>query len=236
MNLIVSLLLFSWISGLTAFLGGLLARGETTVESETKDRLIHGVVAFGGEILLAAVAFALLPRGMELLSPTLLALCFLGGGILFSVIDSWQSRTGGPKAQLLAMLMDFVPEALSLGAVFSHDHNLGLLLAVFIALQNLPEGFNAYRELVLGGAKPWLVLGLLASISLLGPAAALAGHLFLQELPMVTAAIMTFAAGGILYLIFQDIAPQSKMERHWSPTLGSVLGFLLGMLGHVMIH
>ncbi|MCB1168236.1 MAG: hypothetical protein KDK33_18920, partial [Leptospiraceae bacterium] len=155
---------------------------------------------------------------------------------LFSVIDAYQSRKGGPRAQFLAMLMDFLPEALSLGAVFGHDHSLGLLLAAFIALQNLPEGFNAYREMVLSGARPWTVLGLLAAISLLGPAAAITGHLFLQDLPLVTATIMVFASGGILYLIFQDIAPQSRMERHWSPTLGAVLGFLLGMLGHILIH
>ncbi|HBS04280.1 MAG TPA: divalent cation transporter, partial [Leptospiraceae bacterium] len=132
-------------------------------------------------------------------------------------------------------LMDFLPEALSLGAVFSHDHKLGLLLAAFIALQNFPEGFNAYREMVLSGEKPRTVLGLFALISLLGPAMALAGHLFFQDMPGITAGIMAFAAGGILYLIFQDIAPQSRLERHWSPTLGSVLGFLLGMMGHVLI-
>ncbi|MCB1138553.1 MAG: hypothetical protein KDK23_07330 [Leptospiraceae bacterium] len=236
MSLITSLLLFSWGSGIAAFFGGLFARHETSAESETKDRIIHGVVAFGGGILLAAVCFALLPRSMELLSPWVLSICFVAGGALFSVIDAYQSRKGGPRAQFLAMLMDFLPEALSLGAVFGHDHSLGLLLAAFIALQNLPEGFNAYREMVLSGARPWTVLGLLAAISLLGPAAAITGHLFLQDLPLVTATIMVFASGGILYLIFQDIAPQSRMERHWSPTLGAVLGFLLGMLGHILIH
>ena len=44
-----------------------------------------------------------------------------------------------------------------------------------------------------------------------------------------------FAAGGILYLIFQDIAPQSKMRRHWMPPLGAVLGFVVGMIGKQLI-
>ncbi len=46
---------------------------------------------------------------------------------------------------------------------------------------------------------------------------------------------MSFASGGILYLIFQDIAPQIRMERHWTPPLGAVLGFAIGMVGHQLI-
>jgi ZIP family zinc transporter len=47
---------------------------------------------------------------------------------------------------------------------------------------------------------------------------------------------MLFASGGILYLIFQDIAPQSHMQRHWAPPLGAVLGFCLGMLGNSVLN
>jgi len=42
---------------------------------------------------------------------------------------------------------------------------------------------------------------------------------------------LSTAGGGILYLVFQDIAPQSKMRRHWAPPLGAVLGFAVGMVG-----
>lgn len=46
---------------------------------------------------------------------------------------------------------------------------------------------------------------------------------------------MLFAAGGILYLLFQDIAPQVRLENRWGPPLGAVLGFMLGMLGQILI-
>jgi ZIP family zinc transporter len=51
----------------------------------------------------------------------------------------------------------------------------------------------------------------------------------------LTAGIMSFAAGGILYLIFQDIAPESKMRRRWTPALGAVFGFMVGMIGNQLI-
>jgi ZIP family zinc transporter len=47
---------------------------------------------------------------------------------------------------------------------------------------------------------------------------------------------MLVAAGGILYAVFQDIAPQVKLEKHWAPPFGAVLGFVLGLVGFMMQH
>ena len=46
---------------------------------------------------------------------------------------------------------------------------------------------------------------------------------------------MLLSAGGILYLIFEDIAPQAPLERAWAPPLGAVAGFTLGLVGHLLI-
>ena len=46
---------------------------------------------------------------------------------------------------------------------------------------------------------------------------------------------MLLAAGGILYLTFQDIAPQARLARHWSPPLGAVLGFALALVGELLL-
>ncbi|WP_129138932.1 ZIP family metal transporter [Modicisalibacter coralii] len=225
----------AWLSGLGAFVGGLFAWHEGSADTETKREIIHGVIAFGGGTLVAAVAFALMPVGMAVLPPWGLALAFCLGGGLFCALDAWLERRGGSFAQFMAMLMDFLPEAVSLGAVFSHDRRLGILLAGFIGIQNLPEGFNAFREMRQSGLARRRILVVLFGVSLLGPVAAWLGHAFLQTRPALTASLMAFAAGGILYLIFQDIAPQSRMRNHWTPPLGAVLGFLVGMLGNVLI-
>jgi len=42
---------------------------------------------------------------------------------------------------------------------------------------------------------------------------------------------MLFSGGGIIYLIFQDIAPISKLDKNWLPALGASLHFLFGMIG-----
>ena len=141
-----------------------------------------------------------------------------------------------PFSQLTAMLSDFVPEALALGATFTFSKDAGLLLAGLIALQNMPEGFNAYREIKSSSEYSWLrIIGAFTLMALLGPIAGTTGYFVLSDHPQIVSGIMLFAAGGILYIIFQDIAPQSRLKNHWAPPLGAVAGFLLGVLGHISI-
>jgi ZIP family zinc transporter len=235
MSQLTTIIIASWLAGLAAFAGGIVAWLENSADSATKREFTHGVIAFGGGILVAAVAFALLPQAMVVLSPVSLAFTFCAGGVLFCILDAYLSNRGDTKAQFMAMLMDFLPEALALGAVFGHDRRLGVLLAAFIGAQNLPEGFNSFQEMGAAGVSSRGALKALLAVSLLGPIAACAGYFFLQDHTKLTAVIMALAGGGIMYLIFQDIAPQSKIRRHWIPAIGAVLGFAVGMIGKQLI-
>lgn len=235
MSQLTIIIIASWLASLAAFGGGVIAWATDGANTDTKREVTHGIIAFGGGILIAAVAFALLPKAMVALSPVGLGATFCAGGLLFCALDAHLSGRGDTKAQFLAMLTDFLPEALALGAVFGQDHRLGVLLAAFIGAQNLPEGFNAFREMTTVGIRSRVALMTLLAVSLLGPVAACTGYFFLQDQAKVTASIMTFAGGGIMYLIFQDIAPQSKIRKHWIPALGAVLGFAVGMIGKQLV-
>jgi len=235
MNEVTAIFLFSWLAGFTAFLGGVVSHYEKTVESKNKDEFVHGVMAFGGGILVAAVAFSLAPEAMNTLSPVLLSITFLGGGMMFGLVDRYLNTKGGSKAQFLAMIMDFIPEALAMGALFSKDRKAATLLAVFIAAQNLPEGFNSFREITSDKVSLKKTLIILLIVSLLGPVAAILGYYLLVDMHVITASIMSFAAGGILYLVFQDIAPKSSLQNRFTPSIGAVLGFLLGMIGQQIL-
>ena len=78
------------------------------------------------------------------------------------------------------------------------------------------------------------VLAIFFALVLLGPLAAATGHLVLAEAQAVLAAIMLFAAGGILYLVFEDIAPGAVLENRYAPPLGAVAGFAFGLAGHML--
>ena len=143
---IQNLLFISFLSGFTIFLGGLSSHYFSIYVKSglIKSEIIHSSIAFGGGILMAAVALVLVPEGMQALSLLPMIICFLAGDIAFFFIDRYIERKGGTMAQLLGMLSDFVPESIAMGAVFSTNRSLGILLAIIIGIQNFPEAFNVF--------------------------------------------------------------------------------------------
>ncbi len=235
MNVWLHILGITLLPGLAMPLGALIASREHVHPRWLETELRHAVLAFGAGALLAAVALVLVPEGMRGLPVWLTALCFAGGGVVFMLIDRLLASQRTSASQAIDMLLDFVPEALALGAAVALGSPGGLLLAGLMALQNLPEGFNAYRELHRSShLANWRIIGLFTLIALLGPLAGVCGYLWLAPYPQVVGAIMLFASGGILYSVFQDIAPQVPLQRHWAPPLGAVAGFLLGMIGQLL--
>jgi len=236
MDALVIVLLATLGAGLAMPAGAIIAAFERIHPDWLEKEFRHSVLAFGAGALLSAVALVLVPEGIRHQSALSAALWFVAGGFGFMFLDIALKKTNTPASQLAAMLADFIPESIALGAAFSADPKMALLLAGIIALQNLPEGFNAYRELHKAPGSPWRLITSFALMALLGPVAGLVGYFFLQNEPYIVGAIMLFAAGGILYSVFQDMAPQVKLARHWGPPMGTVLGFVLGMLGFMLAH
>lgn len=133
------------------------------------------------------------------------------------------------------MMMDFIPESIALGAVFAIEPDMAILLAIFIGLQNLPEAFNSYRDLVQSGFTAKKTLIIFFFLSFFGIIGALIGHFFLSNYPELTAHLMVFASGGILYLLIQDIIPESKLAKNYLTSLGATLGFLVGIIGEKLM-
>jgi ZIP family zinc transporter len=228
-------ILLASLAGAMIPLGGLIAANENIQRDWLRDELRHSVIAFGGGALLSAVMFVLIPDGEAALGNAAIVGWIAAGALIMAYVDARLSRNGSPKAQLVAMLADFIPEAIALGAVIASGKSTGLLLALMIGLQNLPEGFNAFREQRDAGARTTQILVSFTGLAILGPLAAALGYLLLADFAQITGGLMLAAAGAILYLIFQDIAPQAKHENRHGPALGAVGGFLLGLLGHLLI-
>lgn len=136
----------------------------------------------------------------------------------------------------MGMLLDLLPEAILLGTLAATGSNVVYLLAGLIALQNMPEGFAAYHELHQSMEPRGRLIIIFLAASLVGPLAAWVGFVFLASSESVLPMIVLFCSGGILYLIFEDIAPKAHSKRDNFPALGAVAGYLLGLLGTMMIH
>jgi len=231
---LISVIALTMAAGLAMPAGAILACLTADKSSWLDNELKHGIIAFGGGALLAAVALILVPQGIENQSIAMTTLYFCGGGFAFLAIDVLLDRINTPASQLIAMLSDFIPEALALGAAFALGSDSVLLLTMLMVLQNAPEGFNAFHELRHSSAldSRRIIISFLV-LSLMGPIAGVSGYVWLADKPQAVSSIMLFAAGGILYSVFQDIAPQAKLEKHWLPAFGAIVGFMLGIAGHI---
>jgi len=227
-------MILATLAGLSVPAGGALALAEKWVPKSYDEGLRHFLVAFGGGALISAIALVLVPEGSDRL-PAIWAVGLFGlGGLVFLVVDRALARRGSHAAQFLAMLLDYLPEAMALGALLTGALDVAILMGALIALQNLPEGFNAFREMRENGMPSGRVMVLFLLMVPVGPAAAAFGMLVLEGMPEVLGAVMMFSSGGILYLLFQDVAPQGPLKHSWMPPIGAVAGFMLGLAGHLM--
>ena len=230
------MVLMTTLAALAMPAGGLLAMIGSLRPGWLEQELRHSILAFGGGILLAAVALVLVPDGMRGLTAGEVSIWFISGGVAFMLLDMGLAKGRTPASQMAAMLADFLPEALAMGAAFAKGHTMGFSLAFLIALQNIPEGFNAFREMVGRNRlrRHRVLIGMICIVPL-GPLMGWLGMDLLATRENLLHGIMLFSAGGILYAIFQDIAPQAKLARHWAPPLGAVAGFLAGLLGNAWL-
>lgn len=217
-------------------LGGLLASIESLHPHWLEREFRHFVIAFGGGVLLGAVAVVLVPQGLSSMSHSMFGIpVMLSGALVFFVLERFLGLRRRESPQLIGMVLDYVPEAIALGGLLASGSNSSVLLALFIGLQNLPEGFNAFREFKRNRVSASKTLWMMVLLVPIGPAAGAFGYWFLAGHDVVVGAIMLFASGGIIYLIFQDIAPQSRLAKHWAPPLGAVFGFCLALFSEMLV-
>lgn len=224
------------VAGMFIPVGALMASRVSLRSICLKHDIDSFVSYFGGGALLAAIALVLLPYGMENASALSASVAFLIGGLCFWQIDTRLQRSGSTAAQFIGMLLDFVPEAILLGVAAATGSSVVFLLAAMIALQNMPEGFASFQEMHQSSGsdrKLWL---LFLTVPLMGPLAAWIGFSWLSTSTATIGVVMLFCSGGILYLIFNDIAPRAHLKHRDFPAIGAVSGFLLGLVGAQLIH
>lgn len=237
MSEVLTIIMLTGLAGSCIPLGGVIASFEHIRPYWLEREFRHFLIALGGGILLGAVTVVLVPEGVSSMEGSPFAIpVILAGGFTFFLIEKSLGLRRRESPQLMGMILDYVPEAIALGGLVALGSPVAPLLALLIGLQNLPEGFNTYREIQSqnNNSSSKTLLAMTALVPL-GPIAGLVGYFFLSGHEAILGAVMLFASGGVLYLIFQDIAPQSRLERHWAPPLGAVFGFCLALVGEMLV-
>ena len=139
-------------------------------------------------------------------------------------------RTAPVIVFIVAITLHNMPEALAVGVGFGSD-NLGNAIALMLAIgiQNIPEGLAvavAARNAGLGSLFYAGVTGIRAGLVEV-PLAVFGAVAVSVAAPLLPYA-MGFAAGGMLYVIIDEIIPQTHARGHERvATLGTVLGLVV---------
>jgi ZIP family zinc transporter len=221
-------------------------------------RVAATVTAFGGGVLLAAVAVELVPEADERAGRWLTAFGLLAGTLLYVGADAWLTRTeqaramrrsthaamaGQPmvmsqeqgevargEAIAAGIFVDGVPESIALGLTVAAGQ-VGVALLAGVLVGNLVEAYGAAQPIVAAGRPPRFAVILLAGIGvLLAGATVLGGTLLATASPGLIGTAEAVASGAVLAVVSISVIPYAFSEVSDLVASAAVLGFIGGYL------
>lgn len=246
--------LFTW--GVTA-----LGAGMIFFTKEVSRKLLDGMLGFASGVMIAASYWSLLAPAIEMSEglsvPSWLPAVsgfLLGGGFLF-LVDKLLPHlhtggdveyTEGPKTSwqrsvllVTAITLHNIPEGLAIGVAFgAAAAGLGnggiasaVALAIGIGIQNFPEGLAVSAPLRREGWKLGKSFLYGQASGMVEPIAAVIGATATLLMRPILPYALAFAAGAMIYVVAEELIPESKREGHSDvPTIGVMLGFAVMML------
>lgn len=113
-------------------------------------------------------------------------------------------------------------EGVSMGFAFGKTELFGILIALALAVHNIPEGLAISAVLVPKGASPWRAAGWSVFSSLPQPIMAVPAFLFVSAFHGFLAGGLGFAAGAMLWLVFAELVPEARQSlpvKAWLPAV-----------------
>jgi len=212
--------------------------------SKVSDRLLDALLGFAAGVMLAATAFSLIVPAIELggIWPAVLGI-FIGAlflGVLDRVLPHTHLIKGieGPSSTMrrvwlliIAITLHNFPEGLAVGVGFGADRLPdAIALMIAIALQNMPEGLAVALPLVREKWPRGKALAYALGSGMAEPIAGLAGVLAVTLMKPLLPWGMAFAAGAMLYVVSDEIIPETHRRGYeLEGTWGVIVGFLVMM-------
>ncbi len=238
----------SILAGLATGLGALPA----IFFKDISRNLFNSLLGAAAGVMLAATAFSLLVPGMNYgnqLWPGqgiyVVSVGMIIGAIFLHYADRqlphihFDASTDEQLSSLkkvwlfiIAITLHNFPEGMSVGVSFgSGELKNGLVLAIAVALQNIPEGLAVALPLVGLGYNKWKAVGIATLTGLVEPVGGLLGITMVTLFQSVLPIAMGFAAGAMLFVISEEIIPETHANgRSRYATFALMIGFIVMMV------
>lgn len=208
-------------------------------------RYLDIMLGFAAGVMLAATSFSLIVPAIELGGVWIALAGIAFGAIFLHLMDRFIPHEHfirgreGPSSRLrkiwlfiLAITIHNFPEGLAVGVGFgSGDIRAAMALAIGIGLQNMPEGLAVALPLRGEGYSRGKALWYATLTGLVEPVGGLIGVSAVTIARPILPLGLAFAAGAMLFVISDEIIPESHSRGYErEATFGVILGFLAMML------
>ena len=238
----------SFLAGLATGLGALPALFFKSISN----KLFNSLLGAAAGVMLAATAFSLLVPGIDFGNQIwpgkgilVVSIGMLIGAVFLHFADRQLPHIHFDSASdahldslqkiwlfVIAITIHNFPEGMSVGVSFgSGDMKNGTILAIAIALQNIPEGLAVALPLVGLGYNKWKAVGIATLTGLVEPVGGLLGVTMVTAFSSVLPIAMGFAAGAMLFVISEEIIPETHSDgRSRIATFSLMIGFIIMMI------
>lgn len=220
------------------------------LKSSMPPRVEKFLLGFAAGVMTAASIWSLLIPSLEMNAGESIvwlksALGFLSGMffllLLDSVIPHLHLHSDTPEGRsssisrtamlVFAVTLHNLPEGMSVGAAYSGASLSSIALALGIAIQNFPEGAIISMPLAAEGksrGKAFLYGVLSGAVE---PVGALLTIILASTFRPLLSSILAFAAGAMIYVVTEELIPESQSGEHSNiATVGVAFGFALMMI------
>lgn len=142
----------------------------------------------------------------------------------------------------LAVTLHNIPEGLAVGVVVAGMMNGNineqamLVLAIGIAIQNLPEGMIVSLPLKEEGMSKWKAFGLGTLSGVVEPIASLIALGLTSLIVVILPYTLAFAAGVMVYVVVEELIPEASQDGHSNlGTIGFTVGFIIMMILEILL-
>lgn len=142
----------------------------------------------------------------------------------------------------LAVTLHNIPEGLAVGVVVAGmingniNEQAMLVLAIGIAIQNLPEGMIVSLPLKEEGMSKWKAFGLGTLSGVVEPIASLIALGLTSLIVVILPYTLAFAAGVMVYVVVEELIPEASQDGHSNlGTIGFTVGFIVMMILEILL-
>lgn len=238
--------LASLAAGLMSGVGALPVLFFRDISRRTQDVMM----GFGAGVMLAATSFSLIVPAIDAGGGGVPAALVVVGGMTLGGLFLWLSDHYSPHEHfimgpegadpkrlrriwlfVIAITLHNFPEGLAVGVGFGgEDIRNGISLAVGIGLQNMPEGLVVALALLTLRYPVRQAIGIATLTGLVEPIGGLIGAGVVSIAQPLLPWGLSFAAGAMLFVVSDEIIPEShRMNHAKAATVGVMIGFLVMM-------